>query len=424
MTPELKNEVTVRAVSIYILVRTHMIESAPPEKQRLAEALWEWFPMVGVEVPRPEGDTMTWFLDIEKTLWATALSRGPELFSSFGAGVLARVSGSRLIEHIQDMKLSSQERALAGFMVGAAVGAGQLTVDDFQRETQAWDAVPCAPALPVATGEVLSRSQQSSLERIVALGELFFSGTHNHTSLKPRCFPLLCGPTGVGKSRLTKQAAEHLEAYYLPLSFARFIPLGVREYQPTLFAIMEAARNHERVLVHLDELDKIQAFSNDSWSKCVVGDVFATLDRDWPFKGYRKHAGLPETEADPQPPRVFYVASGTWQTLTGAQVPRIGFGGAAPAAVTGDRIRNAKIIPEELLARFHSELIMLSYPAPDEVPRLLEAYGLNQLAARAGVTIDPATVDFSLGGMRVFEALSSDLLLRIQAMGKEVAPRA
>jgi hypothetical protein len=41
------------------------------------------------------------------------------------------------------------------------------------------------------------------------------------------------------------------------------------------------------------------------------------------------------------------------------------------------------------------------YPEPDEIPELLRGYGMDELAARAGVNLSEVKIDFSVGGMRV-----------------------
>ena len=58
--------------------------------------------------------------------------------------------------------------------------------------------------------------------------------------------------------------------------------------------------------------------------------------------------------------------------------------------------------------------MLLTYPAQDEIPELMQAYGIDRLAAEAGVDLANVEIDFSLGGMRIFEALAADLMLTIQ----------
>ncbi len=91
---------------------------------------------------------------------------------------------------------------------------------------------------------------------------------------------------------------------------------------------------------------------------------------------------------------LWIVGSGTWQHLfeKHGDGRRIGFNtdrnqvlcaADADAAIV-DRIRGAGHIPRELLARFSTELLVLTYPTPAELTVLLESLGINALAPGRG----------------------------------------
>ncbi len=192
-----------------------------------------------------------------------------------------------------------------------------------------------------------------------------------------------------------------------------------------MFNVLDAIEQHERVCVFLDELDK--AFGPDdsgSWTKSVLNEVFALLDRQLPIEEFAryqnkvtKNSKAEHTGIDPN--RLWIIGCGTWQDLTGPQKTSktIGFHGGDQSPTTTDivaQVRKSRAIPVELLARFHAEPMLLTYPAPDEIPELMAAYGLDRLASEAGVNLASVKIDFSLGGMRIFEALAADLMLTIQ----------
>jgi hypothetical protein len=243
-------------------------------------------------------------------------------------------------------------------------------------------------------------------------------------ALKPRCYPLILGPTGVGKTHVGRAIAKALEAHFFPVTYGRWMPNGGKGL-PTMLAILDALKQHERLVLFYDEIDKLGGRVDSSWTRSVFNESFYALDGEFPMDEYRrfKRSSEKSSEAeDPDVKRLFVIGCGTWQHITkpNAIKPGIGFGHARvdtpsqTALVT--RVREAEGMPEELLARFHCQPLVLGYPEPDEIPELLRGYGMDELAARAGVNLSEVNIDFSVGGMRVLEALSADWLLKIQRM--------
>lgn len=278
------------------------------------------------------------------------------------------------------------------------------------------------------------RSQRLAFERCVGLGKLHFSGILAKSPLQPRTNVLVVGSTGSGKSFLAREVAKALNAHYLPLTFGRWIPFGVRDTHPTPIEILKAARDHERVVVFIDEVDK--AFSirgAGEWAKSVITEVFSALERQLPleeFANYEKstskrpgdNSNAAKNNEPPDVNRLWFIAAGTWQEVTGLspRTRKIGFGGVEKSEDSSDesilkQVRASDAIPLELLARFHANPVLLRYPEADEVPSLINAYGLDALAAQAGVDLSDVKFDFAAGGMRVFEALAADLGLKILA---------
>ena len=107
---------------------------------------------------------------------------------------------------------------------------------------------------------VLTAAQSRALDAMVALGNLFFDGgAAGICAIRPRLFPLLVGPTGAGKSWLVRQAVDQLGGNLLHLTFGNWLPLGTRHERSTQFTIIDSLLQFERVVLHVDELDKVGA---------------------------------------------------------------------------------------------------------------------------------------------------------------------
>ena len=317
-------------------------------------------------------------------------------------------------------------------------------------------ATPAAPRPPILTG-----GQARALESMVALGELFYAcGTTGLCAIRPRLFPLLVGPTGAGKSWLVRQVAEKLAVKLLPITFGSWLPLGARLDRPTQFTIIDALLRYDRVALHLDELDKVGSEVSTDWGRSIFNDLWNVLDHrldaasflenDFAARTQRGsidpgldlcdkyHAfGLLQIEhvgsadrfvrfiAERARHGLWIVGSGTWQKVfeNARDSRRIGFAPAAgqgsalatPDAAIVDQIRASGAIPAELLARFSTELLVLTYPNPAELAQLIESLGINALARAAGTTVTPGDLDLTVAGMRTLESLVTKLLLRFDA---------
>lgn len=84
-------------------------------------------------------------------------------------------------------------------------------------------------------------------------------------SLKPRFNRLISGPTGVGKSHMASQLANCIGAEFIKVDFGDWVPLGARTNPTTLGRIASALMRSNRVIVLINELDKITS-QKDSFS--------------------------------------------------------------------------------------------------------------------------------------------------------------
>ena len=294
---------------------------------------------------------------------------------------------------------------------------------------------PAAAERPVAVAQSGARGSRSELETlaqrrvrdfVTAMGRLFFSGAATSVAIQPRLFPLIVGPTGAGKSHLVRAAAARLGAHYLKACYGDWIPRGVRDRTDTMTVIMDTLLAHPRVVLHLDELDKWPLAHGDhagAWHVSLCNDLWAVLDGDLDPERYRREHRSEQPQLRHAPledlvrRRLWIVGSGTWQDVFDTRPRTLGFASFGGDAVGADIVRaihDAKLISPELIARFHASLQVISYPDLRETAHLLRRSGLDALARRLGIRLDPAEVDYRRGGLRVLESIAADLLAREQ----------
>jgi len=276
----------------------------------------------------------------------------------------------------------------------------------------------------------LSKTQTEVFEKLSRLAHLQFTGTHAQGPLNPRIFPLIAGPTGAGKSFLVRRIAASISADYQQVTFGNWMPMGINDRQgiPTTYSILDRLREHQWLVFHVDELDKLELEFGQQWSRSIANDLWNVLDYRLPLTEWAQSRSVRPDEAEHLAltlrDRLWIVGSGTWQKVfetpddTLSRSP-VGF---ARSPATPDtqhdlqaRILAQRLIPTELTARFHSELLILHYPRTlQEIQDLLDTTGVSELAARTGTPIDPASISFKEQGMRVIESLYCDLLLQQQ----------
>ena len=212
--------------------------------------------------------------------------------------------------------------------------------------------------------EFLTRSQQAGLKRMLALAKLHFEGGTRH-GVQLRTWPLLVGPSGVGKSNLARRLASDLGGLPVTkLSFGEWLVSGARTDVTTLQRLRLALEKHERQILFIDELDKVHATS-DPWSRALLTELFGVIDRQLGVAEGSRSSWTPELLQKLRE-RVFIIGAGTWQDLWRESSGAIGFGGRAQPTDMPDRIRRANIIPVELLNRFNADWVVLeSYTAQD-----------------------------------------------------------
>jgi hypothetical protein len=271
----------------------------------------------------------------------------------------------------------------------------------------------------------LTRAQHHALERIVRLGHLHFSRVATGCSIRPRLWPLLVGPTGSGKSFIAREAAHQLDAVYKRVSYGDWVVQGSRQVS-TCYTIIHEALTFPRLLLHIDELDKLPVGNVEDWSRAVGTEVWGLLDGELPI---RRFLGDPELKLSKEESlalasgglmeKLFIVGSGTWQLhFDAAKTPRsLGFGGGdsspkdAGAHVVSS-LESVRGVASELLARFDGTLLFLEPPDIDEALQILHHVGALDYARQHAR--DPrAQLERLLPrqGFRALESVLTELLL-------------
>jgi hypothetical protein len=267
---------------------------------------------------------------------------------------------------------------------------------------------------------LFTESQQAARNILLLMGRTFFSGVQIIPDLKLRLYPLLIGPTGVGKSQIVKTAANRLGAYYLRICRGDWNVVGSRAGRPTTYQVLDYVATYPRVLLHIDELDKFTDLQSGDWSAAISGNLWSMLDGVHPVAEYLRDVTFTDKpaptgeELEARIKNLWIVGSGTWQSVykNSRAGSSIGFGRNSNDEKVGmEAIIASNLISSELLNRFNNDVVFLEYPSLAETRRLLDGSGITKLAKQLGARVEPESIDWTRGGMRSLETVATRLAL-------------
>jgi energy-coupling factor transporter ATP-binding protein EcfA2 len=281
--------------------------------------------------------------------------------------------------------------------------------------------------LKFARGQ-LTDDQLAVLRRMRDLAVLHFEGVPRNCAIEPRLWPLVVGPTGSGKSFLVRQLARYMGAHYLHVTYGGWIVQGARS-TCTQFSILDATVRHSRLVVHLDELDKLPTRGEQEWARAVMNEVWGLLDLELPVARFvadadaqAQHSAnvLGELAVSKGRGRIFIVGSGTWQDLFDQAGPAKGQVGFAPASATAPDFQTAleRVIAtggpmSELLARFDGAVQLIRPPTLPEALAMLERVGARSFAREVGYNeVRVLEALLSRQGFRALQSVVTELMLR------------
>ncbi|MFZ4774039.1 MAG: ATP-binding protein [Terrimicrobiaceae bacterium] len=277
------------------------------------------------------------------------------------------------------------------------------------------------PMKSVPKNQMWSKSQQQAFKKLIDIGETFFYAEWEGAGLRPRLDPLVVGPSGAGKTHLIRAVAEQLALPVLRITHGEWIVAGSRSSSAhTTEKVRKFIQQNERGIVHMDELDKARAGFQSEWTISVFAEIFCLIDRVEPAGG-RQQDWSPEL-LKRLSKDIWFIGTGTWQDLwTKQSAPSIGFGGATaridPADFTAD-IHRTRLIPDELLRRFCSDIICLNSATPDEYRQAARHFGLVKIARKLNIKLDYENGASGNLGARWLEETYASLLVTAWKRGR------
>ncbi len=246
--------------------------------------------------------------------------------------------------------------------------------------------------------------------------------------MRPRFDSLIIGPSGVGKSHLTRAVAENLSVPILKLSHGEWIVTAARTCtRSTIQRVRDFLGQNECGIIHIDELDKSRAGFRTEWSIAVFGEIFSLLDRHSPAPP--RDGAWSETELSHLRNRFWFLGSGTWQDLwNDVSSAKIGFGKSNfsdDQTMLVEKVRRSCLIPEELLFRFSANYILLPPATEDDYRQAAKAFGLCKMAEVLGIQIDFRKATAEGSGARWLEETQAQFLVHAWKSGRRdiLAPR-
>ena len=122
---------------------------------------------------------------------------------------------------------------------------------------------------------ILSPNQKQILDGLLPIIEIAQYSKFREMSIKPRTHSLICAPSGAGKSHLMKELGRQTDQPVLLLNVSNWQPMGAKT-ESTWNKILEFIKEHDKGIIVLDELDKLQG--NSEWIGYLRLEIHDLLD--------------------------------------------------------------------------------------------------------------------------------------------------
>ena len=214
------------------------------------------------------------------------------------------------------------------------------------------------PSLSIAPGSPLSRSQQKGLAKLQGFYHVK-QRAERIAGVAARPIPLIVGPSGSGKTHLIGEFARQKSLPLFDCNFGTWNVTGSHNQNTTLKQIAEFMRQHERGLVFIDEVDKVNGTSD--WARSVSQEIYALLDGRMESFDTWTHE-----EMDKFRKHFFLVGAGTWQSLHTENQKTVGFHHEEGEVSGKIDLNRQTSIESELLYRFNADIVHLDPPGAEE----------------------------------------------------------
>lgn len=262
----------------------------------------------------------------------------------------------------------------------------------------------------------LTASQAAALSRLCDLAGL--RGQPDRGGVALRNKPLLVGPSGSGKTALVRRLCDVENLPLLVVNAGSWIVHGASSGPHTLMVIQRFLEANAEGCLLIDEIDKCTpgtagAFKS-TWALGVFCEILAVSDSDNKLltSGWRPENIRRLSQS------YLVVGAGAWQAHVAANED----GGVSEDNGYVSRIIKDAGIPDEILLRFHPQILALTRPTAKDlalaVRRIRAELSLPALAPEEEMRLGQEAAR-SRYGMRWAEAYLSELLIKFPQLRKK-----
>ncbi len=274
-----------------------------------------------------------------------------------------------------------------------------------------------SPTEPPRMPTGLLAHQRHAYRELHRVASTFFEGGWQGAPIRPRSNLLITGPTGLGKTEVTRILARELDVPFIETGFSDWLPMGAsnRGSIHTWPMLLRFIHQNDQGIIFIDEVDK--ATGTGDWAMYIRLELFSLLDHRIPPNieiedidadqdGDLKRQKYLAAAQQKLPNSFLVIGAGAFQELNEARTAgAIGFGPRTDGgALNLEEL--AHVLPRELTNRFRAQLIQL--------PSLQRGCYLDMLETTAQRFTDSrlAATYLSIGRQTVDQAVANQQGIR------------